>query len=145
MMRFERQTTVNAAPDKVIDYVADINRHSEWTSRPLEVKQTSSGGIGVGSTFSTTGKQFGKHTDTVTIKELVPGSKVVFESVGDAGTVRHWFEANQSGGSTTLKKGLEFVKPAFTTKLFGGVVKKVAPKDLDTCLAKIKSNLEGSA
>jgi uncharacterized protein YndB with AHSA1/START domain len=144
-MRFERQTSINASPDKVIDYVADINRHSEWVSRPLQVKQTSSGAIGVGSTFSTTGKQFGKHTDTVTIKELVPGQRVLFESVGDAGTVQHWFEAASAGSSTTLKKGLEFVKPAFMTRLAGGVVKRVAPKDLDACLAKIKSNLEGSA
>lgn len=144
-MRFERHTTVNASADKVLDYVADINRHPEWTSRPLEVRQTSAGAIGVGSTFSTTGKQFGKHTDTVTITELVPSSKVVFEAVGDAGTVRHWFEVVSSGSTTTLKKGLEFTKPAFTTKLFGGIVKKVAPKDLDACLAKIKSNLEGTA
>lgn len=144
-MRFESQITVNVSPDKAIDYVADINRHPEWTSRPMEVKQTSSGPIAVGSTFSTTGKQFGKHTDTVTITELIPGSRVVFESTGDAGTVKHWFEAASSGSATTLKKGLEFTKPAFLTKLAGGVVKKVAPKDLDACLAKIKSNLEGSA
>jgi carbon monoxide dehydrogenase subunit G len=144
-MKFERQISVNASPDKVLDYVADINRHPEWTSRPLEVKQTSSGAVGVGSTFATTGKQFGKHTDTVTIKELIPGSRVVFESAGDAGVVRHWFEVTPSGSATTLKKGLEFEKLAFLTKLASGVVKKVAPKDLETCLAKIKSNLEGSA
>lgn len=141
-MRFERQVTINATPDKVVDYVADINRHPEWTSRPLEVRQTAPGAIAVGTTFSTTGKQFGKHTDTVTITELVPGSRVAFESKGDAGTAHHWFEAKPADGGTTLTKGLEFVQMAFTTKLFSGVVKKVAPKDLDACLAKIKSNLE---
>jgi len=144
-MRFEKEITVNAAPEKVFDYIADLARHSEWVNRPLNVKMTSSGPVGVGSTFSSTGKQFGTHTDTVTIVEYVPSSKVVFRSEGDAGTVRHWFGLAPEGSGTRLSKGLEFEKMAPTTKMASFVVKRVAPKDLEANLEKIKALVEGNA
>src|SRR5436305_711437 len=103
-MRFERQITINAPADKVLDYVADLTRHGEWANRPLEVRMTSTGAAGVGSTYSSSGKQFGKHTDSVTIKEWVPGKRFSFESQGDAGTVVHWFDLEDAGESTRLTK-----------------------------------------
>ena len=144
-MRFEKEITVNAAPKKVFDYVADLSRHSEWVNRPCEVKMMSSGPVGVGSTFSSTGKQFGTHTDTVTIIEYAPSSKVVFRSEGDAGTVRHWFGLAAAGGGTRLTKGLEFEKMAPSAKLASFVVKRVAPKDLEANLQRIKALVEGTS
>jgi uncharacterized protein YndB with AHSA1/START domain len=141
----EREISINAPPEKVFAYVADLTRHGEWATRPVEIKMTSTGEPGVGSTYSSTGKQFGKHTDAVTIKEYAPGSRLVFESQGDAGHVRHWFDVAASGGGTRLKKGVDFVKPAFSAKLAMPVVKKVAPKDLEGCLANIKTKVEGGA
>lgn len=136
---------VNAAPDKVFEYVSDLTKLTEWGSFSHDVKQTSQGPVGVGSTYDTSGKQFGNHTDHVTVTEYVPGKKFTVEVKGDAGEVRNWFELAEQGGATKLTKGQEFLKPAFSTKIFSPVVKKVAPKGIMKDLEKIKARIEGTA
>lgn len=145
MARFEGSITINAGADKVFEYVADLTRHPEWASRPLQVRKTSDGPAAAGSTYESTGKQFGTHTDKLRVTEYAPPSRFAFESTGDAGVVSHWYTVAESGGTTTLTKGLEFVKPALSTKIFMPVVKMVAPKDNRAGLAAIKKRIEGTA
>jgi uncharacterized protein YndB with AHSA1/START domain len=143
-MRFEQQITINAPAGKVFDYVSDMSKLTEWGSFSHEVRQTSTGPLGVGATFDTAGKQFGKHTDKVTVTEYEPGKKFVVEAKGDAGHVRNWFELEDLGGSTRLTKGQEFIAPALSTKIFSPVVRKVAPKGIMKDLERIKAKIEGA-
>lgn len=145
MAGFENRIDINAPADKVFEYVADLTRHPEWAKYPLTIAKTSEGPVGAGSTFQSEGKQFGTHKDSVRIVEYDPPRRVSYEAVGDAGSVRHFFAVEESGGATTLRKGVEFVKPAMLTKIFMPVVKMVAPKTMVAELARIKSRIEGSA
>ena len=144
-MRFEQEIVVKASPDKVFEYVSDLTKLTEWGTFSHDVKQTSQGPVGVGSTFDTSGKQFGNHTDHVTVTEYEPGKKFSVEVTGDAGYVRNWFELSDLGGSTKLKKGQEFIKPAMSTRIFSPVVKRAAPKGLMKDLERIKARIEGTA
>jgi uncharacterized protein YndB with AHSA1/START domain len=143
-MRFTEQITIKAPVGKVFEYVSDMSKLTEWGSFSHEVQQTSSGPVGVGSTFDTSGKQFGKHTDKCTVTEYEPGKKFVIEAKGDAGHVRNWFELEDVGGSTRLTKGQEFITRALSTKIFSPVVRKVAPKGLMKDLERIKAKIEGA-
>ncbi|MEX2557247.1 MAG: SRPBCC family protein [Actinomycetota bacterium] len=145
-MRFEQTIVINAPADKVFAYVSDLTKLPEWGQFGNEVRQTSQGPVGVGSTFDTSGKQFGKHTDHVTVTEYVPGKKFTVEVTGDAGDVRNWFElAEQGTGSTNVTKGQEFTKPAMSARLSKPVIKRLAPKGLMKDLEKIKARIEGTA
>jgi uncharacterized protein YndB with AHSA1/START domain len=144
-MRFEQTIVINAPADKVFAYVSDLTKVPEWGQFSTEARQTSQGPVGVGSTFDTSGKQFGSHTDHVTVTEYVPGKKFAIEVKGDAGDTRNWFELADQGGSTKVTKVQEFIKPAMSAKIFSPVIKRIAPKNLLKDLEKIKAKIEGSA
>ena len=142
-----QQITINAPAEKVFNYVADISKHGEWGNpgQKLQVEKTSAGPVGQGSTFKSVGHQFGRQDDTVTITEYAPNRRVVYESQGKAGTLRHWFEITPSGSGVEVQKGFDIVKAGFPFVIFAPVVKTfVAPGALKSDLGRIKAKVEGS-
>jgi hypothetical protein len=145
MKRFEDQISINAGADRVYDYVADFTRHGEWAGDGLEVTKSTEGPVVVGSTFSTTAKQFGTQREQSTITELVPGKMFAWDSTGALGRVHHWFSLSEAGGSTTLSKGAEMVDPTFLAKVTSWKLSRGIPKGIHSDLANIKVRLEASA
>src|ERR1700741_2477761 len=111
-LRFEQSLVVNAPADKVFDYVANLENMPDWGNFTTAVRKTSSGAVGVGSTYESDGRQFGKHTDQVTVTQYEPGKRFATESKGDAGSSRNWYELADQGGATNLTKGFEITEPA---------------------------------
>ena len=144
-LRFEQSLVVNAPADKVFAYVADLEKMPEWGTFTTAVRKTSSGPVGVGTTYESDGKQFGKHTDKVTVTQYDAGKKCATESKGDAGGSRNWYELADQGGATKVTKGFEITEPALTTKLAAPVIRAIAPKNLMEDLEKIKAKIEGTA
>ncbi len=148
MPSIERQTTINAPAEKVFSYLADFPRHSEWAKpqHRLEIEKTSDGPIGQGAMFRSVGHQFGRNEDTVTITEYVPNQRIVYQSDGNAGLVRHSFELAPVEGGVQLTKGFESVKakPPFSL-LLPIVAMFVLPGALTGDLQRIKAKLEGQA
>jgi uncharacterized protein YndB with AHSA1/START domain len=142
MPRFERSITVNCPPQKAYDYLADVDHHPDWASHNLSVEKTSAGPIAVGSTFSSTGHQMGTHTGVVTITELVPNQKIVYESNDDTGQIRHSFTLAAENGGTRIAKSFETIKTGFMLTVFRPMMYVVQPRLLSTDLQKIKSRLE---
>ena len=145
MKRYEDRILIEAPAGQVYDYVADFPRHSEWAGNDLQVTKSSEGAVAVGSTFSTTAKQFGTQREQSTITELSPGSAFAWESTGALGRARHRFSLAGDGGSTTLTKSAEIVEPTFLAKLTSWKLSKDIPKGLHSDLANIKAHLEGHA
>jgi uncharacterized membrane protein len=147
MVRFEESIVIAAPADSVYAYVSDLTRHGEWSGHGLQVTKDDDGPVAVGSTFSTTAKQFGTQREQSTITEMTPGTRFAWESTGGLGLARHWFDltAAADGGSTSVAKGLEFTKPSFLAKVMGWRLSRDEPKSLRSDLAKIKAKLEGSA
>jgi len=142
-----QQITINAPAEKVFNYVADISKHGEWGNpgQKLQVEKTSDGPIGKGSTFKSVAHQFGTQHDIVTITEYVPSQKVVYESQGKAGQIRHSFEITPAGSGVQVTKGFEAVKAGFPFMLFLPVVQAfVLPGALKGDLERIKAKVEAS-
>jgi len=140
-----QKVTINAPQDKVFTYVADISRHGEWgdPSQKLQVEKSSEGPVGQGSTFRSVGHQFGRQEDTVTITEYTPNRRVVYESQGKAGHLRHWFEITPSGAGVEVEKGLEVVKAGFPFVIFRPFVTTfISPGALKRDLERIKTKVE---
>lgn len=139
--------TINAPAEKVFAYVADISKHGEWghPSQKLHVEKTSDGPVGQGSTFASVGQQFGEQHDTVTITEYKPNERVVYESEGKAGQLRHFFVITPAAGGVEVTKGFDIVRAGFPFALFAPVVTTfIAPGALKGDLERIKAKLEGS-
>jgi uncharacterized membrane protein len=144
-MRYEQSIVVNAPADKVFAYVSDLTKLPEWGGFGNVVRPTSQGEVAVGSTYECDGKQFGRHTDNVTVTEYVPSKRFATETKGDTGYSRNTFDLEEQGGATKVTKVLEFIKPAMTTRLAAPMLKKMAPGNLANDLQKIKARIEGRA
>jgi uncharacterized protein YndB with AHSA1/START domain len=143
----QQQMAMNASQEKVFNYLSDLSKHGEWgnPSQKLHVEKTSDGPIGQGSTFRSTGEQFGKQEDTVTITEYAPNQRVVYESQGKAGVLRHTIEITPSDDGVTVTKGFEIVKAGFPFMLFVPIVTTfIAPGAIRSDLERIKARVEGS-
>ena len=144
MAGIEKQTTVNAPAVKVFEYVSDISRHPEWAAHKLEVEKASEGPVAAGSTFACEGHQMGTHRGRVTVTELVPNQKVVYESQDNTGLFRHWFTLREENGTTRLTKGMEALKPSGLFRILAPLVAALAvPRALDGDLKRIKAKIGG--
>ena len=143
MSRIERQLELNVPVDKAYSYLADMPRHGEWAAHKLEIQPASPGPLAVGSAFNCTGHQMGTHRGTVTITELVPNQKLVFESDDDTGRFRHGFILKQEGGRTVLVKSVEPLQMRGPLKLLAPIATAfMIPRALDGDLRRIRAKLE---
>jgi uncharacterized membrane protein len=142
--RFEDRITISVPQEQVFDYVSDFSRHGEWAGHGLKVTPDGNGPVAVGSTYSTEAKQFGTQREKSTVTELTPGQMFGWESQGALGGVHHWFSMAGDGASTSLTKGIEFVRPSFLAKVMGWRISNDSPKSLRKDLENIKAKLEGS-
>jgi uncharacterized protein YndB with AHSA1/START domain len=145
MGAIERQTTVNAPGSAVFSYLSDVSDHSQWAAHQLEVQPKSQGPVQVGSAFDTVGHQFGEQPGTVTITELVPNERIIYESDGPVGHFRHGFIIKDNGdGTVLLTKTMEPLEVKnLPLKLLVPVVRGfIAPRGLDGDLQRIKEKLE---
>jgi len=145
MKRYEEQISIKAPATRVFDYVSDFTRHGEWAGHGLAVEPSTDGPVAVGTTFSTTAKQFGTQREQSTITDVTPNSLFAWDSKGSLGRIHHWFALSENGGTTTLAKGAEISDPSFLGKVTGWKLAKDIPNGFRSDLANIKSRIEGSA
>lgn len=142
-----KQITINAPAEKVFSYLADLTKHGEWgnPSQKLQVEKVSDGPIGLGSTFKSTGQQFGTQNDTVKITEYVQNQKIAYEADGGAGLIRHTIQLAPANGGTMVTKTFEALKPKFPLNVMLPIVNGfIQPGALKSDLERIKAKLEGS-
>jgi carbon monoxide dehydrogenase subunit G len=142
MARYAQETTIKASPEQVFAYVSDMTRHGEWGGHELQVSQTSSGPVGVGSTFASTAKQFGTQRETQTVTAYEPGTKFAFQAQGGLGLAQHEFNLSAVDGGTRVEKSMELIKPSLIARLMGMKIKSDQAKELAQDLSRIKAKLE---
>jgi len=81
MARYATESVINAPPEKVFAYVADVPRHSEWASHNLQVTKTSLGPVETDSTFESVSHLFGTQREKLTVTDYSPSKRFAFESV----------------------------------------------------------------
>ena len=142
-----RSTEVQTSPEKAYNYLVDVTHHADWGQHNLEVTRDGDGPIAVGSKWETVGHQFGDQPGTVTLTELTPNEKIVYDSDGKVGHFRHAFSIEPAAsGSIKLTKTMEPLEVRnIPLKILGPLVRGfIAPKNLDGDLSRIKAKLEGA-
>jgi len=146
MAAIQRQIEVNAPAEKVFGYVADIPRHVEWAGHKLQITPDAAGPVAAGSTFTCVGQQMGTHHGKVTVTDLAPNTRLVYESDDDTGHFRHFFLLTEEGGATKVIKGVEPGPRSPLFKIMLPLLKAtVIPRGLEGDLKRIKAKLEQGA
>src|SRR3972149_1695819 len=98
-MRFTKELSINAPPDKVFAYVSDISRHPERAP------------VGVGAKFSSVGHQMGMDSrDEVTVTEHSPAQRFSYEARSKEGLFRHVIELRPQEAGTRVAKSMEVLE-----------------------------------
>lgn len=102
---------VNAKPEVVWAWVADINRHAEWSPKPYRVERTGGELNAVGSTYKSIGfvpPNEPDHANDVTITEVVPMTRFALEARDENGTYKNDYELVPVGSGTKVTFHIEF-------------------------------------
>ena len=144
---FQKDTLINAPPDKVFAYVSDFRRHPEWASHRLSIEPVSEGPLAVGSKFKSVGHQMGMESrDEVTVSEVVADRRLTYDvSTHQGESFRHSIDLQPEGAGTRVTKSMNFVKTGIVTKLMMPLVLILVPKILSSDLQRIKSHIESAA
>lgn len=135
-----------AAPAEVVfDYLADPNRHAEWSPKSYRVEDV----IGVpgeaGMTFTSVGWVPGDsaHRNTVSVSRATRPALLEFSSVDRGETFVNRFELTPNGNGTRVTRSADWPKPSgFVGSIFPVISAVVVTPDVKKGLGKLKSNLE---
>jgi len=142
MGKISVDTTINASPEAVFAYVADIGKHPEWGQHQNAATKRGSGEDGVGTVYDTINHQFGEQKETVTITDYAPGKLFGFDATGVLGVAHHTFEMTPAGSATKLTKTMQITRPKFLGRLSAPMIAMQQPKALREDLRRIKAKLE---
>ncbi len=134
---------VNAAPERVYDYLVDFSRHPEWSPDGMII-DAPPGPAHVGSTFKAEGTLQGKrNASTVEVKALERPRRVLFTAADKQGPVTHEFILTPKDGGTYVERILSGPNPTFMQKLMFAIFLPIAIRpNFMKALGMLKANLE---
>ncbi len=112
---------INARPEVVFAYVADLTRHPEWSGGRLRIEAVSSGPVGVGSQYRSYGEVAVQKNrpNTVRVTEYKPPSRFAFVANDpDFGDVPHEFTFTPQAGGTLVERRAAITLPPIKALLF---------------------------
>src|SRR5579864_1764770 len=98
MIKIERTFTIHRPVQEVFAYLCDVEHGPSYISGQREAHQTSTGPVGIGTTFATSGK-FPRRGSSFEITEYEPDRRLAWKSASGAPTTTTW--AFQPAGPST--------------------------------------------
>jgi uncharacterized protein YndB with AHSA1/START domain len=142
MARIEESVEINRPIDQVFAYVTDIKNLSKWEPAILEVEQTSSGQIGIGTTFKGANKVMGRGMPfTSKVTDYLPNKKWS-ETISSGSTLIDLYWTFDSVGGGTKFIEVYDMKIGGFLRLFSSMIIGSMRRQLKLDLSKLKSTLE---
>ncbi len=146
-MKVERQTTIAASPEAVYEVVMDPHRLQEWVTIHERLEDAPDGNLGKGSQLTQCLKLAGRPFNVRwTVAENDPASRVVWEGNGPVrsrAVVVYELEPDGDGGTRFTYTNEYHLPGGVLGRMAGPAVKRVATKELDGSLQKLKRLVEG--
>ena len=114
--QISRQTTIDAPRERVWAYLSDFARHPEWADPKHNFRIQPPAELRAGATFTSIGKDMGRDSrNEVTIVEVVPGERIVYDAMQDGGAFvwRNALELADAGTGTRVTKRESLVSARF--------------------------------
>lgn len=142
LTRIERSVVIDRAPEEVFAFVADLRNDPRWNSAIDEVRQTSEGPPGVGTTFRTVARFLGRRFETPEeVTEYEPDRKLSTEVT--SGPLR--FTGSRIVEGVAGGARLTLTAEGHSGGFFGiaeSIFARLAARRLETELANLKDLLE---
>ena len=142
MVTFDSSVTIKRSSDEVFAFVTEPTNEPKWHEDVMEVKRTSDGPVGVGSSFEWNMNFMGTHRVQLEVLEFVPGLREVIAAVSSGPltpTFTYTFE-RVKGGTRFTRHGE--IKVDGLMRLIEPVMKVIAPKHMQGLLEKLKLVME---
>ncbi len=143
MIKIENSIVINKPVEEVFEFLANAENNPQWQSGTLDVRKTSEGPLGVGTTYTSVSRLLGKQLEsTVEYTAYEPNTRVAIKAVSgpipfQAETT---FEATAEGGTMVTTAGGGEVGGFF--KLAEPLVSRMLQRQFNTDNANLKDYLE---
>lgn len=145
MVNLEFGVLIDRPVHDVFAFVTTLTNLPKWQSMIKDVKQTSSGAISVGSTFSVKGELMGRSMDaSMEVTAYEPDAKFGYKGVNGPMTVQAQFTFKSVGTGTKINLAAQ-AEPGGLFKLAEGVMANQVKGQMEGNLDKLKSLLEAGA
>ena len=143
MIKIENSIVINRPVDEIFEFMANSENNPQWQSGTQEVRKTSEGPIGVGTTFTSVSQLLGKRLESVVEYTAYEPNKRVAGKV-TSGPVPFQFETTfepAAEGGTKVTGGGEGDVGGFF-KLAEPLVARMLKRQFDANNANLKDLLE---
>lgn len=145
MIKVELTTVINRPVEEVFTFLSDMENNLKWRSSQIEVKKTSIGPIGVGTTYHMVNNVLGSQLETeAEIIEYEPNRQ--FTSIDKSGKfpliAQRTFEPVEGG--TRVRLVLE-AEPSGVFKLAEPLLASAAKRRTEADIATLKDLMEAHA
>src|SRR5262245_3149980 len=136
---------IDCPPEKVFDYLGQMDKHNEWQRSIKSIELLTPGETRVGSRAREVREAMGRdQTITYEMTELDPPKSVAFKGVD--GPIRPFgrivLTPLDGGTRTRYDFEFDFETHGVTGKMFGRMARKAAEKEIPADLARLKAKLE---
>ena len=144
MRRVEASAAIDAPPESVFGFVADLDNLTTWQPGVLSAEQTSSGAVGVGTTARVLRELMGQRvTVDVEVTEYLPGRRLALASTAGGLAITAAMDLEPNGDRGTLARVATEIR---TESLFlaplEGMAARIAQDDMVTGLKRLKGAIE---
>lgn len=144
MLKIESSIVINRPLEEVFAVVSNHENYPKWDPGALEVKKTSSGPIGLGTTWRSVSERLGKRRETESeIVEYEPNRKITRQHKQGMPT-KAQFTFESVAGGTRVALILE-AEPAGFFKLAAPVLMPLMKRQFEGILANLKKQMEAHA
>jgi uncharacterized protein YndB with AHSA1/START domain len=149
-VNLQRQTVINAPPEKVFSLVSEYKRFNEWSPwaelDPNAVYTFEGPDTGVGAKMSWASNDPDVGAGSQTITESVPNSRVGVDlDFGAMGKSQAYWDLKPEGTGTLATWGFKMRLESMMDRWFGLLMERFIGPDYDKGLAKLKALAEKEA
>jgi uncharacterized protein YndB with AHSA1/START domain len=137
-------TMVNRPPEDVFVYLANVNKHAEWSPKAYRVESLD-GPVGLGTTFTSYGwiPRDAEHRNDVEVTAFEAPRTIEFTGREKGEDFRNTYVLTPQDGGTRIDRTLDFPRPGgvggvFFPLVLGGFIKPATNKGMKM----LKANLE---
>lgn len=143
MARIEASVVIDRPIEEVFAYVGDLEKNVQWTAELVEVKKTSEGPVGVGTTWVAVAQVLGRRIeDTVEVSEFEPSRKYSFKhAAGPISIEKDEFTFESVTGGTKVTHAVEAEIGGFF-RIAEPLVTRMMRRQWETNFAALKDLLE---
>ena len=137
MKRIERRARVEAPPDEVFAYLADLANLPEWQPGIVSAQITSGDGLGVGTTARVVRDLMGQRIEApMTVTAYEPPSRLAIRSEVSGVKATAELDLTPLDGGTDLGFAME-IRGSFITSFMEPMIAGAAGGDIEASLARL--------